>query len=509
MSKRHLYVLAGLLTLVAVALVLYKSIFVGLPLLPEEKRHSWEIETRIRFEAKGNETKASAYIPQTENGFAVLQQYVVAPGYGLTQEKRGPNTVAVMAKRKADGGQTLYVNFVVNRSDTDDKNSTAGARPAPHGLGEAELEAARALINQAQAQSADRETMVPLVIAALTSKTRQGPALTLVGTNPTKARVARRIVSVLSAGGIPARVVNGLELGETRRRAELSRWIEVAIGEKWVIFNPATQRRGLPANGMIWWRGSDALVKVSDDTRATVNIAVERLQLSALANVLAMRRAEGQDIMSFSLYALPLQTQQVYRLLLVVPIGIFLLVILRNVIGIKTFGTFMPVLIALAFRETQIVWGLILFGSVVGAGLIIRAYLEQLKLLLVPRLAAVLICVVLIMAVLSVISHKIGLDKGLSVALFPMVIMTMTIERMSIVWDERGPGEAFKQTLGSLIVALICYFAMNIGVIEHLLFTFPELLLIVLAATLMLGRYTGYRLTELPRFRVLAGIGKT
>ena len=33
-----------------------------------------------------------------------------------------------------------------------------------------------------------------------------------------------------------------------------------------------------------------------------------------------------------------------------------------------------------------------------------------------------------------------------------------------------------------------------------------ELLLIVLAATLMLGRYTGYRLTELPRFRVLAGI---
>ena len=39
---------------------------------------------------------------------------------------------------------------------------------------------------------------------------------------------------------------------------------------------------------------------------------------------------------------------------------------------------------------------------------------------------------------------------------------------------------------------------------EHLLFVFPELLLAVLAVTLLLGRYSGYRLTELYRFRVLA-----
>jgi len=36
---------------------------------------------------------------------------------------------------------------------------------------------------------------------------------------------------------------------------------------------------------------------------------------------------------------------------------------------------------------------------------------------------------------------------------------------------------------------------------------FPELLLVVLAATLLLGRYTGYRLFELWRFRELARPG--
>jgi hypothetical protein len=163
----------------------------------------------------------------------------------------------------------------------------------------------------------------------------------------------------------------------------------------------------------------------------------------------------------------------------------------------------MPVLIALAFRETQLIWGIVLFSLIVSFGLIARLYLEHLKLLLVPRLAAVLIVVVLLMALFSILSHKLGLERGLSVALFPMVIMTMTIERMSIIWDERGPVEALQQGMGSLGVAALAYLVMTFRYTEHLFFVFPELLLVLLAATLLLGRYTGFRLLELFRFKVL------
>jgi hypothetical protein len=188
-----------------------------------------------------------------------------------------------------------------------------------------------------------------------------------------------------------------------------------------------------------------------------------------------------------------------------VPLGALLLVVLRNVIGIKTFGTFMPVLIALAFRETQLVWGIVLFSTIVALGLSVRFYLEHLKLLLVPRLASVLIVVVLLMAVLSVFSHKLGLERGLSVALFPMVILAMTIERMSIVWEERGATEALQQGGGSLVVAILAYIVMTNRFMEHLIFVFPELLLVVLAGTVLLGRYSGYRLLELFRFKALVG----
>ncbi|MEO1101332.1 MAG: 7TM domain-containing protein [Pseudomonadota bacterium] len=40
--------------------------------------------------------------------------------------------------------------------------------------------------------------------------------------------------------------------------------------------------------------------------------------------------------------------------------------------------------------------------------------------------------------------------------------------------------------------------------IEEMVFVYPELLLIVLAVVIMLGRYNGYKLTEYRRFRKLA-----
>jgi hypothetical protein len=180
------------------------------------------------------------------------------------------------------------------------------------------------------------------------------------------------------------------------------------------------------------------------------------------------------------------------------------MLLLRNLVGIKTFGTFMPVLIAISFKWTSLFAGIVLFVLVVSMGLLVRAYMERLKLLLVPRLTAVLIVVVLIMALVSVVSNRLGLEVGLSIALFPMIIMTMTIERVSVAWDERGPGYALKMAAGSLVIASLAYLVMSWPPLEHLIFVFPELLLVLLGLTLILGRYSGYRLTELTRFKALA-----
>ena len=192
-------------------------------------------------------------------------------------------------------------------------------------------------------------------------------------------------------------------------------------------------------------------------------------------------------------------------MLLMLPIGAVIMVVMRNLVGIETFGTFMPVLIALAFRETQLLYGVVLFTLLVALGLTIRFFLEKLRLLLVPRLTAVLIVVVLLMMAISLLSDRMNIESGISVALFPMVILAMTIERMSVVWEERGPADALRAAAGSLVVAVLAYLAMGQVWLEHLIFTFPELLLVILALVLVIGRYTGYRLLEFGRFKALSG----
>jgi len=219
--------------------------------------------------------------------------------------------------------------------------------------------------------------------------------------------------------------------------------------------------------------------------------------------VVAKERAQdlGSSLLEVSLLNLPLQTQNVYRILLTVPVGALLVVLMRNVVGVQTFGTFMPVLIAMAFRETRLLLGPALFTLVIALSLLVRFYLERLRLLLVPRLAAVVTVVVLVMTVISVASHQLGIDRALSMALFPIVILAMTVERMSIVWEEAGAWNALLQAAGSLGTAALAYLVMIQPQLQYLLFVFPELLLVVLAVILLLGRYTGYRLSELWRFR--------
>jgi ABC-type Co2+ transport system permease subunit len=60
-----------------------------------------------------------------------------------------------------------------------------------------------------------------------------------------------------------------------------------------------------------------------------------------------------------------------------------------------------------------------------------------------------------------------------------------------------------KQGGGSLLVAVLAYLLMQMPVLAHLTFNFPELNLVLLAVILAMGQYTGYKLSELRRFRAM------
>jgi hypothetical protein len=505
MNRASLLILASLLTAVGLGVFIYKATVLGFPLLPEVETKVWTVQARFSIQAGRQPVKAVLQIPNGQPGYSILDEKFVSRGYGLTldEQQEDGGREARWAIRQAAGRQTLYYRAVVY-SDGGQRLTDRPSPPAPPVMVEPFQTAFDGLVAEVRRESADTVTFTAAVLRRLGRGETNETAELLMGPGRAATRRAQLAVQLLAAIGVPARVAYGLPLEERRRQARFRPWLEVYDEGRWLAFDPASGEEGWPEDMLIWWRGSRPLIQVQGAGNPEVQISVQSDAVAAME--VAERRAElrSSRLVEFSLFGLPIQTQAVYGVMLLIPVGALLMVLLRNVVGIKTFGTFTPILVALAFRETRLVWGVVLFTLVVSLGLGLRFYLEKLRLLLVPRLAAVLTLVVLLMAAISVLSHRLGLETGLSVALFPLVILTMAIERLSIVWEERGGSEAIQEGLGSLLVASLSYLVMSLDVVEHLVVTFPELLLVLLAAMLLLGRYRGFRLLELTRFRALS-----
>jgi hypothetical protein len=204
-----------------------------------------------------------------------------------------------------------------------------------------------------------------------------------------------------------------------------------------------------------------------------------------------------------SLWTLAVQSQvslSALNLILVLPLVAFFLVIIRNVIGLETFGTFSPMLLALAFLTTGLGWGLVVFFIIVGLGAGLRLVLQRLRLHLVSRVAILIAVVAVSMVGLTVLGATLGIGALLHVSIFPMVIMANLIENFTNTQLERGTGEAFRLTLNTLLVATCSYVGIENTGLKPLVLTFPELLLGIIAVELLLGRWRGLRLVEYFRF---------
>ena len=506
MNNRHLFWLVGILTGLGVCVIAFKWLVLGFSFNPGAVTDLWEMEFKVQFQARGGPVKVGMYIPNNVHPYTIVDENFVSRGFGLTTIRKKGNRQAIWSKRESNGTQGLYYRATIQKLTTaKPETSIKVPQIETAEIDEATKAAAEGLLAEIRTHSADTDTLIAQLMQQLSQPEQNTNVALIVGSKPDLARRIDAAIIVLSLIEIPARVVHGIDLIATTRDAQLTTWLQIYKDLRWWYVNPDTGQQVEPETFIPIWRGDEEIINTKGVRKQTLKISIRKSTQSSIQAAMVRGEIVSPQLFSYSLFNLPVQSQEVYRILLTIPLGAFLLVIMRNVVGVKTFGTFMPVLIALSFRETQLGWGLVLFSLVIACGLVIRFYLEQLKLLLVPRLGAVLIIVIMLMAAISILSHKLGLERGLSVALFPMVIMTMTIERMSIVWEERGATEAIQQGVGSLLVAAIAFLFMSNPYLEYMVFVFPEMLLIVLAITLLLGRYSGLRLLEIKRFKALAG----
>jgi hypothetical protein len=502
--SRQWIVLSLLLITLGGLVFAYKVFWLGFPALPHSTSEQWIVQARVEMHPREGPVRASLMLPARPPGFMVSDENFISRGFGLTVEEELFRRQADWAIRRLREPKVLYYRATVFRDTLERRLADTPQYPAAPVLDEPWAGALTDLVAEVRAESADIESFTAEVLDRLGDPAPDENVrlfLSEVNSPLERAQLAQKI---LAGARIPTLLVHGILLVKDAHDAPFKTMLAVHDGDDWLLFDPQSGQPGRPDNFMAWYRGDEKLVTISGAHLEGVQVSVKRRVESALD--LASRRSEMKDSLMgrVSVLELPIQTQSVYEVLLLVPFGILVIVLLRNFIGVSSFGTFAPVLIALAFRETELLKGILLFVLIVSLGLLFRFYMERLRLLLVPRLAAVVTIVVLLMTAISIISDQLGTETGLSVSLFPMVIISMVIERMSIVWEERGAGKAIREGLGSLAIAALAYTVMSVDVLAYWVTVFPEVNLIVLGLIIALGRYTGFRLTELARFRQLS-----
>ncbi|WP_394558397.1 inactive transglutaminase family protein [Aquipseudomonas alcaligenes] len=497
----HLKVLITLLVTVGVLVTAYQIFILGIPVTEDETDDLWNIDAKVEFQASPREpVKVQMFVPPLNQDYVSLNESFISNNYGVSVNRIDGNRKLTWSARRANGNQTLYYRLVLTKRYSGEPAKAKGPIFRDSiAVDGAEKIAAEALLAPIRQHSADVQTFISETIKRVNNVGDDNVKL-LLGGDASTANKAKVIDLLLSIAHVPMERVHTIRLiADAQQAPEL--WLRSFNGENWLYFNPESGEQGLPTDRVVWWTGDEPLVSIEGGKKPQVSFTLNNSEMNAIRLAKLTDENTDVDFLEYSLYGLPLQTQQTYQIMIMIPIGVLVILILRNLGGLQTLGTFTPVLIALAFRETQLGFGIVLFTIITALGLSLRSYLEHLKLQMLPRLSVVLTFVVVLIAVISLFSHKLGLERGLSVALFPMVILTMTIERLSITWEERGGAHAFKVAVGTLFAATLAHLLMTIPELTYFIFTFPAVLLIMVGFMLAMGRYRGYRLTELFRFK--------
>ena len=478
----------------------YKIKYWGFTLSPKQMTDIWTVEAKVSFDALGNDVKVVLGIPTNNDNFEILSEEIVAKNYEVKHDKE--NNVIEFSGKKKKGKQTLY--YRLNIYD-DFRKSPLGElapmkieRPI---LDEEEKFQMSKIWELSELREGDR---VQKIIRTVNTE-MANPSMSLVlPLNHTSKEFAEKIIQILAYKRIPARIVRAIKLEEGKKTDKPGIMLEAFYNNKWVLYNLNTAKVGLPENWVVFQRGGVSLLDVHGGVDSKVLFSV--LKSVATPMKMAEFRAKNSKFLlpyEYSVYSLPILEQNTLKWLMIFPLAILMVVIMRNIVGVATMGTFTPMLVAMALVKTGLVPGLVCFSVMIFLGLLMRAMVARLNLLLVPRISFVVIFVILLIQVLTVVGYRLNYEIISSALFFPIIITAWIIERASITWEEEGAKNTLKEIFNTLLTSIITYVVISSESVRHIMFAFNEFNIVIMFVVMLLGTYTGYRITELMRFAPL------
>jgi len=189
--------------------------------------------------------------------------------------------------------------------------------------------------------------------------------------------------------------------------------------------------------------------------------------------------------------------------ILMFPLIATFVALIRQVIGIKTFGIFLPSILTISFLATGLLPGIIIFIVILISGTVLRFLLQEFRLLYLPRVALLISIISLIAVGLIIIAAYLNIGLTSELLAFPILIMIIIVERFIAVQTEKGYESALLLTGETLLISIVGYFILNSMTLQNFILDHPGFILILIIFDIILARWTGLRLVEYLRFREL------
>ncbi|MFZ0156246.1 UUP1 family membrane protein, partial [Pseudomonas sp.] len=315
----HLKVLITVLVLLGIMVTAYQIFFLGIPVTEDETDDLWNIDAKVEFVANPKDpVKIQMFVPPLSRDYVSLNESFISNNYGVSVNRVDGNRKVTWSARRASGNQTLYYRLVLTKRYSTEKAKIKGPTFRDSLAVEGpEKVAAEALMAPIRQHSADVETFVSETIKRVNNLNDDNVKLLLAG-DTSSLNKAKVIDLLLSIAHVPVEKVHTIRLvADQPQTPEL--WLRSFNGTDWLYFNPDTGEQGLPTDRLLWWTGDDNLITVDGGKKANVSFSLNNSEMNAIRLAKLTDENTDADFLEYSLYGLPLQTQQTFMIMVMIP----------------------------------------------------------------------------------------------------------------------------------------------------------------------------------------------
>lgn len=180
--------------------------------------------------------------------------------------------------------------------------------------------------------------------------------------------------------------------------------------------------------------------------------------------------------------------------ILFIPFGATVAVFFRLVLGIRLFGPFRSILIAIAFKIMGIPLGLIFLMVVVSIVITIRPVVKAINLPYFARVSVLLCAVAFIMLVALNMSTWFNFKPLSRVVYFPIIALCLMGEGVARTLSKEGIRSAFWRGIMTVLVGVLITLIAQINGFKNLFVYFPELLIVQIAFIVIIAEFFDLRL---------------